>query len=149
MAHCECILDTQSCNECPSYVDAESSKVVKGQFHWEKILTCYFCTKKHILLLCYFHLGSFSLMDRTVEENHVSWITTTVPPMQVCVTLFFQAAKMHVMRVLGVSDSDLSLGVFFCDSLDPCYDPCHVIKHESLHSIFSLKHSYVMIHVYT
>ena len=21
--------------------------------------------------------------------------------------------------------------VFFCDSLDPCYDPCHVIKHES------------------
>ena len=109
MAHCECILDTQSCNECPSYVDAESSKVVKGQFHWEKIPTCYFCTKKHILLLCYFHLGSFSLMDRTVEENHVSWITTTVPPMQVCVTLFFQAAKMHVMRVLGVSDSDLSL----------------------------------------
>ena len=24
-----------------------------------------------------------------------------------------------------------SLGVFFCDSLDLCYDPCHVIKHES------------------
>ena len=23
------------------------------------------------------------------------------------------------------------LGVFFCDSLDLCYDPCHVIKHES------------------
>ena len=42
MAHCECILDTQSCNECPSYVDAESSKVVKGQFPREKILTCYF-----------------------------------------------------------------------------------------------------------
>ena len=39
MAHCECILDTQSCNECPSYVDAESSKVVKGQFPWENILT--------------------------------------------------------------------------------------------------------------
>ena len=24
-----------------------------------------------------------------------------------------------------------TLGVFFCDSLDLCYDPCHVIKHES------------------
>ena len=40
-------------------------------------------------------------------------------------------------------------GVFFCDSLDPCFDPCHVIKHESQPSIFSLKKSYVMIHVYT
>ena len=25
----------------------------------------------------------------------------------------------------------LILGVFFCDSLDLCYNPCHVIKHES------------------
>ena len=24
-----------------------------------------------------------------------------------------------------------TVGVFFCDSLDLCYDPCHVIKHES------------------
>ena len=24
-----------------------------------------------------------------------------------------------------------TMGVFFCDSLDLCYDPCHVIKHES------------------
>ena len=30
------------------------------------------------------------------------------------------------------SDNDTqSVGVFFCDSLDLCYDPCHVIKHES------------------
>ena len=43
---------------------------------------------------------------------------------------------------------DYALGVFFCNSLDLCYDPCHVVKHESQHSIFSLKKSYVIIHVY-
>ena len=28
-------------------------------------------------------------------------------------------------------ESPPSLAVFFCDSLDLCYDPCHVMKHES------------------
>ena len=27
--------------------------------------------------------------------------------------------------------TNFTVGVFFCDSLDLCYDPCHVIKHES------------------
>ena len=56
MAHCECILDTQSCNECPSYVDAESSKVVKGQFSREKILTVFIQNKVGNIHILFFSI---------------------------------------------------------------------------------------------
>ena len=40
---------------------------------------------------------------------------------------------MHVGKVpLALSKClSKSMGVFLCNSLDLCYDPCHVIKHES------------------
>ena len=36
-----------------------------------------------------------------------------------------------IMTVILWHRSHQILRVFFCDSLYPCYDPCHVIKHES------------------
>ena len=36
---------------------------------------------------------------------------------------------LRTMDSLWLS-SHQTMGVFFCDSLDLCYDPCHVIKHD-------------------
>ena len=36
----------------------------------------------------------------------------------------------HLVDEGKANDVISTLGVFFCDSLDLCYDPCHVIKHE-------------------
>ena len=44
--------------------------------------------------------------------------------------IFLRRKNMYA-QCLCQQFSGKVLGVFFCDSLDLCYDACHVIKHES------------------
>ena len=38
---------------------------------------------------------------------------------------------LSINKLVDTSIGLATMGVFFCDSLDLCYDPCHVIKHKS------------------
>ena len=46
--------------------------------------------------------------------------------------LKFKAEGQEFAKILRLLKHFVwTVGVFFCDGLDLCYDPCHVIKHES------------------
>ena len=68
----------------------------------------------------------------------ISWylpLTAAVQAVRGVMARGWNISHSSIYSAIGITKTWISilmtLAVFFCDSFDPCYDPCHVIKHES------------------